>query len=92
MLNQLPDEAAVIEINEEEVDPRLDCFRSCLNGLPLPQRQLIVDYYREDERKRIEQRKLLAVALQIPLNALRIRAHRVRSQLDECIRECLGSE
>jgi len=89
MLNQLPEGVAVMEIRDDEIDPRVDCFRSCLNELPPPQQQLIVDYYREDEHKRIEQRKRLAVALQIPLNALRIRAYRVRSQLDECIRDCL---
>ena len=88
-LNQLPEPVAVAEMKDEEVDPRLDCFRSCLNELPAPQRHLIVDYYREGERKLIEQRKLLAVQLQIPLNALRIRAHRLRSQLDRCIGDCL---
>jgi DNA-directed RNA polymerase specialized sigma24 family protein len=88
-LNQLPELVAVVEIKDEEVDPRLDCFRACLNGLTPLQRGLIVDYYREGECKRIEQRKLLAVALQIPLNALRIRAHRLRSQLDACIKACL---
>lgn len=88
-LNQLPEPVAVVEIEDEDVDPRLDCFRACLNELPPLQRSLIVDYYREGERKRIEQRKLLAVTLQIPLNALRIRAHRLRSQLDKCINGCL---
>ena len=78
----------IVEIKDEDVDPRLDCFRSCLSKLPPEQRRLIVDYYRADERSRIEQRKVLAVALQIPLNALRIRAHRLRSQLGSCITEC----
>ncbi len=88
-LNQLPEPVIVVEIKDEEVDPRLDCFRACLDELPAQQRRLIVDYYHEGERKRIEQRKVLAVTLQIPLNALRIRAHRLRSQLDTCIRDCL---
>lgn len=90
-LNQLPVPIAIVEIKDEDVDPRLDCFRACLHELPLDQRRLIVDYYCEDERSRIEQRKVLAAALQIPLNALRIRAHRLRSQLDKCINRCLKS-
>lgn len=91
-LNQLPEPVAVVEIKDEEVDSRLDCFRACLNALPPNQRSLIVDYYREGERKRIEQRKLLAAQLRIPLNALRIRAHRLRSQLDKCIKACLKND
>jgi DNA-directed RNA polymerase specialized sigma24 family protein len=79
-----------IEIEEEETDERVGCFRSCLNGLPADQRSLIIDYYREDEQTRIKQRKALADRLGIPLNALRIRAHRVRTQLDKCIRNCMN--
>jgi DNA-directed RNA polymerase specialized sigma24 family protein len=78
-----------VEIRSEEIDPRLDCFRACLDTLPLEHRRLIVDYYREAELSRIEQRKTMADMLQIPLNALRIRAHRLRAQLDRCISNCL---
>lgn len=91
-LNQLPEPIAMVAVTDADVDPRLDCFRACLNELPTPQRRLIVDYYNESERKRIEQRKLLAAELQIPVNALRIRAHRLRSQLDKCINDCLKSD
>lgn len=88
-LGKLPEPVVVIELEDEETDPRLDCFRSCLKELSEDQRRLIIDYYREDERTRIEQRKRLADALGIPLNALRIRAHRLRMQLDECICNCM---
>lgn len=88
-LGTLSEPITFIEIEDEETDPRLDCFRSCLKELPEDQRRLIVDYYREDERARIAQRKVLAGALGIPLNALRIRAHRLRMQLDKCIRNCM---
>ena len=88
-LDQVPEPVVVQEVTDEEIDPRLDCFRSCLNKLPAEQRRLIVDYYCEDDRSRISQRQKLAQVLQIPLNALRIRAHRVRAQLGSCITECL---
>ena len=87
-LDQVPEPVVVQEVTDEEIDPRLDCFRSCLNKLPAEQRRLIVDYYCEDDRSRIAQRQKLAQVLQIPLNALRIRAHRVRAQLGICITEC----
>lgn len=88
-LGKLAEPVVVTEIKDEETDPRLDCFRACLKELPEDQRRLIVDYYREDEKSRIEQRKALANTLGIPLNALRIRAYRLRVQLDNCIRNCL---
>jgi len=90
-LDQVPEPVVVQEVTDEEIDPRLDCFRSCLNKLPAEQRRLIVDYYCDDDRSRIAQRQKLAQVLQIPLNALRIRAHRVRTQLGSCITECLKS-
>jgi len=88
MLNEI-NKPMIVEIRSEEIDPRLDCFRACLNALPLEHRRLIVDYYHEAELSRIEQRKTMADTLRIPLNALRIRAYRLRTQLDGCIRNCL---
>jgi len=89
-LGKLSEPVALIEIeDDDEQDPRLDCFRSCLNELPQDQRNLIIDYYREDEHKRIQQRKVLADKLGTPLNALRIRARRLRAQLDKCITNCM---
>ena len=91
-LNQLPEPIAIPEMTAAEGEPRMDCFLACLNNLPAPHRRLIVDYYSDTERKRIEQRKLLAAQLQIPVNALRIRAHRLRSLLDKCIKDCLKED
>jgi predicted kinase len=45
-------------------------------------------YFEEDSRSKIEGRKVLAGQLKIPLNALRIRVHRIRMQLEQCVREC----
>lgn len=89
-LGKLSEPTTTIEIEDEDADPRLDCFLSCLKELPEDQRRLIVDYYRDDERARIAQRKALAEMLGVPLNALRIRAHRLRIQLERCIRNCMN--
>jgi DNA-directed RNA polymerase specialized sigma24 family protein len=74
-----------------EKEERINCFESCLNRLPDESRRLIVSYYEEDRRAKIERRKLLAEQLEIPLNALRIRVHRIRMQLEQCVRACLQS-
>ncbi len=77
------------EVTENEPDPRVMCFDRCLGSLPSENRTLIVTYYREEKRAKIELRQQLADRLQIPLNALRIRAHRIRVNLEKCIKTCL---
>lgn len=78
------------EITEEiEQDPRVVCFDRCLDSLPPQNRYLIVNYYEEEKRAKIELRQDLADRLQIPMNALRIRAHRIRLNLEKCITTCL---
>lgn len=72
-----------------ESEPRVLCFDHCLDSLPPESRRLIVDYYQEERRAKIELRQELADSLQIPLNALRIRAHRIRVKLEQCITQCM---
>jgi DNA-directed RNA polymerase specialized sigma24 family protein len=66
----------------------LDCFHGCLNGLPDEQRSLILSYYEGERSGKIENRQELAAELKIPLNALRIRAHRIRRTIEDCIGKC----
>lgn len=74
----------------EDEDERVPCFRECLDALPEKDGNLIVDYYnRTDDVPRIKQRKDLAASLSESPNALRIRVHRLRHELDKCIRGCL---
>ena len=74
-----------------EPEPRVICFDQCLDSLTAEHRKLIVGYYQEERRAKIELRQELADSLQIPLNALRIRAHRIRQRLEQCINQCLKS-
>lgn len=75
---------------QEEV--RLKCFEACLNKLTTAHRTFIVEYYREDKGIKIEQRKRQAEALNMSLNALRLRACRIRAELGDCIDSCLGRQ
>ena len=52
-------------------------------------RELILEYYREEKHLKIDHRKELAQRLGIALNALRIQACRIRASLQECVFECL---
>ncbi len=49
-----------------------------------------MEYYQEEKGKKIAGRKGLAERLGITLNALRIMVHRIRLNLEECVRECLS--
>jgi len=80
------------QLEDDRSNRRLRCFDRCLDRLPPESRNLIVEYYQEERRAKIELRKQLAERLSIPLNALRIRAHRVRISLEECVTECLGQQ
>jgi DNA-directed RNA polymerase specialized sigma24 family protein len=72
-----------------EPDARQLCFDHCLAGLPLENRSLILNYYEEERGAKIKHRQALADGLLIPLNALRIRAHRIRKLLETCVAKCL---
>ena len=67
----------------------LECFEECLRQLPTDSREIIVQYYSEEKRAKINHRKRLAESLGIPLNALRSRAQRTRDKLEQCIMRCL---
>lgn len=64
---------------------RVECFEFCLESLPTESRALILDYYRAEKSDKIKLRKQLAEKLGTLLNALRIRAHRIRLQLEKCV-------
>jgi DNA-directed RNA polymerase specialized sigma24 family protein len=72
-------------------DQRLECLDRCLNTLKPEQRDLAVEYYRHAKREKIERRRDMARRLGITLNALGIRAHRIRSALEVCVVACCGS-
>ena len=72
-----------------EPDARQLCFDHCLAALPPENRILILKYYEEERGAKIKHRQELADGLLIPLNALRIRAHRIRKLLETCVAKCL---
>jgi DNA-directed RNA polymerase specialized sigma24 family protein len=66
-----------------------ECLERCMDELPDDHRRLVIEYYQEEKRAKIERRRAQAEELGIALNALRIRAHRIRLQLQECVQHCL---
>ena len=66
----------------------LECLEECLNRLPAESRALVVEYYQDEKRDRIEHRKALAEALGLRREALANRAQRLRDKLEECVTRC----
>lgn len=88
-LEEIPEIAAEEPFEDEQKEARHRCLDRCLERLPVESRSLILKYYQDEKRAKIDHRKQLAEILGIPLNALRIRAHRVRISLEKCVKHCL---
>lgn len=70
-------------------DPHQVCLDRCLNELPGEDKKLIVAYYENDKRAKIDNRKQLAIELGISRHYLEVRASRIREKLLACILKCL---
>jgi DNA-directed RNA polymerase specialized sigma24 family protein len=82
--------ASITDSNRAEVEYR--CLENCISQLSEENRELVFQYYQGEGRAKIEQRKALAERLGIGLNALRIRACRLRASLQECVEKCVERE
>lgn len=69
-----------------DADERLRCLDQCLEQLAPEARHLILEYYQARGQQKIENRRRLAAKLQISPSALRLRAQRIREQLERCVR------
>jgi DNA-directed RNA polymerase specialized sigma24 family protein len=64
------------------------CLEKCLGRLPQAERDLALAYYQQEKHAKIDHRKKLAEKMGIALNALRIRACRIRANLFKCVELC----
>lgn len=76
----------------DDYEAEFNCLDRCMSKLPTDSRDLVLKYYDHGTNAKIQQRRMLAATLNIGLNALRIRAHRIRSTLHRCINGCLDHQ
>ncbi len=76
---------------DDEPHPEMECLDKCLAELTTENQSLLIEYYQEDKRAKINHRKHLAERMGIAANALRIRAYRMRAAVEICVRECLNN-
>ena len=72
----------------DESEARIDCLRACLQRLSSENRELILQYYSGEKSAKIDSRKNLSQRLGIPVNTLRMRALRIRENLQRCVENC----
>jgi len=75
---------------DEESEQELACLEKCVERLPQPDRNLVMAYYQLEKHAKIDHRKKLAEELGLGMNALRIRACRIRASLMKCTEDCLA--
>jgi RNA polymerase sigma factor (sigma-70 family) len=75
-----------------ESERRHQCMEQCLQKLGERERELIRQYYQRDLRAKADSRKELAGRLGMSAGNLRVKAHRLRAFLLECINDCLSGE
>lgn len=70
----------------------MDCLEQCSGALEDGQREMIIRYYSGEKGVKIAERKRLAEELGVSLNALGIRAFRIREKLEVCVTECVKAK
>lgn len=75
------------EFQQALTENRYDCMKKCLRELPDETREFIVEYHHGERKK--DARKAMAEKLKVPMNTLRIRACRIRGDLEKCVMKCV---
>lgn len=75
---------------DDDIEEEYACLERCMDGLSADNRHLVLEYYQDEKRAKIDHRRALADQLGIGVNALRIRAHRIRVQLQQCVLDCVA--
>jgi DNA-directed RNA polymerase specialized sigma24 family protein len=76
--------------DESEKERQIECLERCMTKLEPANRDLIVNYYQGEQRIKIENRRAMAARLGVSMNALSIRACRIRDRLEACMGTCLS--
>lgn len=76
-------------VKSDEIEQEYECLERCMEQLSQSNRELVLEYYQNDKGAKISHRKQLAQSMGIAQNALRIRAHRIRLTLQQCVQICL---
>jgi DNA-directed RNA polymerase specialized sigma24 family protein len=90
--DDLPEVAVEPTIDIDDPDTRMRCLRRCVaTKFSDEDRLLVVNYYDTDaDEKAKTARRRLAESFGLTLNALKVRACRLRTRLEKCINDCVS--
>jgi DNA-directed RNA polymerase specialized sigma24 family protein len=72
-----------------EKELKYNCLERCLGHLDSESHMLISQYFEREKRSKINHRKKLAEDLGIAVTTLRMRAHRIKTTLQQCVIDCM---
>jgi DNA-directed RNA polymerase specialized sigma24 family protein len=88
-----PGSAAAAGPSDPAIDDQeqlLSCLDRCLKKLSTVDHELILEYYQGEKQEKIQCRRELGLRLRLSANALTIRACRIRTRVEQCVKECCG--
>lgn len=94
-IKKVRNEVALEEVRElsSEVNTNFDenqtFLDKCLTKLSEEERNLILQYYFYDKAEKVVHRQNLAVKFKLNINALHVKAHRLRKNLQKCIENAI---
>ena len=65
-----------------------ECLKRCLKFMDPTKRELILDYHVYEGHDKIEQHEIMAQELGISKRTLRLRTHRIRAKVEDCVLKC----
>lgn len=74
----------------EEQSFSRECLDKCLAELPTESRNLILDYFSEVKRAKVELHRRISEGLEMTQTALRMRVMRIKQKLKICVQECMS--
>lgn len=83
-----PEQKMEADFEEAQKANRYACMNRCLQGISDEAREFIVKYHHGERKKDV--RKIMAEEQKVPLNVLRIKACRVRADLEKCVERCVA--
>lgn len=71
------------------VEWQYECLDECMSQLTPTNREMVLLYYKKDKQAKIDSRKELGRRLNLTSNTLRVRLHRIRETLEQCVLRCV---
>jgi DNA-directed RNA polymerase specialized sigma24 family protein len=84
------DELTIASQEPEKKSISSECLDDCLNHLPVESRTLVLDYFSEARRAKIQLHRRMSQELATTDTALRMRVGRIKLKLKICVQECMS--